>query len=45
MKKASIATADSVDSSTDQETPLDGSSLSPLAEDLEQYEPHESCLF
>ena len=37
-EEASIATADSLDSSTDQETPLDGSSLSPLAEDLEQYE-------
>ena len=41
-EEASIATTDSGDSSTDQETPLDGSSLSPLAEDLEQY---ESCLF
>ena len=36
-EEASVATADSVDSSTDQDTPMDGSSLSPLAEDLEQH--------
>ena len=37
-EEASIATTDSVDSSTDQETPVDGSSFSPLAEDIKQYE-------
>ena len=37
-EEASTATTDSGDSSTDQEIPLEGSSSSPLAEDLEQYE-------
>ena len=37
-EEASIATADSADSSTDQDTQVDGSLLSPLAEDIEQHE-------
>ena len=36
--EASVATTESGDSSTDHEVPLEGSSSSPLAEDLEQYE-------
>ena len=35
---ASIATADSADSSTDQDTQVEGSLLSPVAGDIEQYE-------
>ena len=35
---ASIATADSVDSSTDQDTQVEGSLLSSIAEDIEQHE-------
>ena len=37
-EEASIATADTVDSSTDQDTQVEGSLLSPLAEDIEQHE-------